>query len=689
MKSIKLRKINLCPWFLLAYVLIAGCKDDNPFDGTDGYISSFRLEQQGTALNGVISDGSIVLTVPENLSLDGATATIIISENASIDPDPSTITDWDQAQSFTVSSYNGTKKTYSYSVTRSNSISDGSISLLTQDEVEAFAALGISEIRGSLTIGQLTGESPEDSISSLTSLSGLKIIESDLIIHPTFSGSDLSGLQTLEQVGSIQIGKVTNLKETTFPALKSVMKDIIVTNARITSLEFPELVHVDHEINLSGVDSLKVMEFPKLEQVVEDVSLKGSSANNRMSVIEFPLLTSIGGDLTFSYWPRCTVISLPELTAASSLSISSLSFLETVDMRKLQKVWSELKLSSCSALTLLNLPSLVSVEGSVSLSSLSALQNFNMESLTTVEGSLTLSSLTSLQNLNGLKSLTTIGGTLSLSSLSIKNLSGLAALKNLAALSINNYNILTIEEIDVRNFENLTSITLNNIYNPFKLIGNDVFKGQLTVYYSNAQIDGFREVNTLSVTGFNTVVQVEDMTIGTEKVTGNLNLSIANITGKFSMPNLKEVGGILTYSGKARPEFPMLETAGNMDLAASFNDVLSLPSLQTVVGDCKIVSGNYQGQATDIQMPSLTTIGGLLTISGYSSSYGNSTMTSLDGFAALTSVAGVTISYNTALVNYSGLKNALASFSSNKWSATYNAYNPSYQDLLDGKWIRP
>jgi len=54
------------------------------------------------------------------------------------------------------------------------------------------------------------------------------------------------------------------------------------------------------------------------------------------------------------------------------------------------------------------------------------------------------------------------------------------------------------------------------------------------------------------------------MTISTEKVTGNLNLSIFNIIGKFSMPDLKEVGGILTYSGKARPEFPILETAGSM-----------------------------------------------------------------------------------------------------------------------------
>lgn len=689
MTKIKFRKTNIVPWLLLATILIAGCKDDSLFDGTDGYISSFQLEQEGTVLNGVISDGSIVLTAPENLSLEGATVTISISENASIDPDPSTITDWDNTQNFTVTSYNRTKKTYTYSVTRSNVSCNGSVTLLTQNEVEAFAALEISEIRGSLTIGQLTGEDAEDSISSLASLSGLKIIESDLIINPTFSGSDLSGLENLEQVGSIQIGKVTNLKETAFPGLKSVMKDITVTNAKITSLVFPELVTVDHEINLSGVDSLAIMEFPKLENVVGDVYLKGSSANNRISTIAFPLLASIGGDLTFTNWGQITAISFPELTVASSVSISSLSSLETIEMPKLQKVWSDIKLSSNTALTVLDLSSLALVEGDITLSSLSSLENLDLESLTTVEGTLTLSSLSSLQNLDGLNSLITIGGTLSVSRIPIKNLSGLTSLKNVSVLSINNSGTLTIEEIDVRNFENLTTVTLNNIYNSFTLNGNDVFDGELTLYYCNARLEGFREVNTLSVTGFNTSSQIEDMTISTEKVTGNLSLSIFNITGKLSMPYLTEVGGTLTYTGKALPEFPLLEKAGSMNLTASFDDVLSLPSLQTVTGDCKIVSGNYQGEATDIQMPSLTTIGGLLTISGYSSYYGNSTMTNLDGFSALTSVNGVTISYNTALVDYSGLRNAIASFSSDNWSATNNAYNPTYQDLSDGKWIMP
>ncbi|GAB1358995.1 hypothetical protein MASR1M31_07740 [Porphyromonadaceae bacterium] len=51
------------------------------------------------------------LSLLENLSLRGATVLFSISENARIEPDPATVTDWDAKQTFTITSFNGAKDT--------------------------------------------------------------------------------------------------------------------------------------------------------------------------------------------------------------------------------------------------------------------------------------------------------------------------------------------------------------------------------------------------------------------------------------------------------------------------------------------------------------------------------------------------------------------------------------------------
>lgn len=158
---------------LLGTILFSACSDDDSdFNGGDSYITSFQLKQGDVTLSASISQTEIVITVPENLLLSGATANVLVSENANIEPNPVSVTDWDMDQTFIVTAYNGTKSTYSYRVERNVVSREGDVILLTQADVEEFATLGLSRINGSLTVGAATGA---DSVYSLKPLSGLKM----------------------------------------------------------------------------------------------------------------------------------------------------------------------------------------------------------------------------------------------------------------------------------------------------------------------------------------------------------------------------------------------------------------------------------------------------------------------------------------------------------------------------------
>ena len=57
----------------------------------------------------------------------------------------------------TVTSYNGKERTYHYSLSRTLIVGEGDVLLETAEDVEAFAARGISRIEGNLIIGKETG----------------------------------------------------------------------------------------------------------------------------------------------------------------------------------------------------------------------------------------------------------------------------------------------------------------------------------------------------------------------------------------------------------------------------------------------------------------------------------------------------------------------------------------------------
>jgi len=230
--------------------LLTGCNNDaDLFEGSDNFITSFSITQNEITYNAFFYGDSIIITVSATESLEGATAKVVLSENASITPDPSTITEWDDETLFTVTSMDGTRKTYWYAVNRNDISAEGTIVLKTQEEVDAFGKLGCTSITGNLVIGKSSGS---DSISSLAALYQLKNIAYSLIVHPTYSGSEFVGLDNLEAVGgTIQMESVTTLESVKLPGLKSAGA-ISVNNSLLTSVSFPKLVKVANSITLSG-----------------------------------------------------------------------------------------------------------------------------------------------------------------------------------------------------------------------------------------------------------------------------------------------------------------------------------------------------------------------------------------------------------------------------------------------------
>ena len=674
---------------LFAFVLIAGCNDDDNFwNGTDDYIVSFQIEvSTGTSYSTIISSDSIILKIPGNVSLNGASASVDISENSTISPEPSTIADWETSHKFTVTSHSGNEKIYHYSVVYEDVASDGDIVLSTQDEVDSFATLGINEIRGNLTIG---AEEGTDSITSLAALSGLKKITSDLVINTTYAGTDLNGFENLEQVGSIEIESTPFLGEVSFPALKSVMNDLTVYISKVNLLNFPALENVDNSITIERNDSIETLNFSSLKTVGTDFIIKGLANNNKLKSISLPTLESVQGELLFYYLYNLESISIPEITVAGSVSFYGNTILESISLPNLVEVFKDVKIYSLSALTTLDFSSLLSVTGDLYLQNLTSVENLEgLKSLTSVGGTFTLRNFPLVTDLSPLSKFT--GAKEVELGVGIGSYNKLESFTNVESLTISGDGS-EVEIIDVSNISNLSYLKIDGISDLFTLKGPDVLNGSLRIQTSDFQIEGFKEVENLELYDFPTFGNITDKEVGVQKVNGycaiNVNINSVNLVGTLNFPNLESVGGKLTIYSRAPVTMPVLKESGEILSKVFSTDglTLTLPSLERVNGDFQIMSSYSNNQLADIDLPSLTTVEGRLTISGNSSYQPNNDITNLNGISTLTNLGSLTVRYNSLLTDYSGLANAVPSLTSNTCTILGNAYNPTYQDLVDRKF---
>jgi hypothetical protein len=692
-------KTNIFKLFVLlssAAMLVAGCNkdDESPFAGNDNYIAAFTLETNGITLKGAVSPEAIVISVPERLSLAGAVAKITLSENATISPDPSTITDWSTEQAFTVTAYNGATHPYTYRTERYLVPRDGDVVLLTQADVEAFAEAvkDVDQINGSITICAATGK---DTITSLAGLEHLKIVTGDIHINATYKG-DITAFESLEKMGDLRIS-TKNVKTVRFPKLAALRGGLTVEQTEygktslIETIEFPALVSIDKGLSIGNAfDSLKTVHFPMLQQVEERIYMYGNYGKKQnLREVEFPALQNVGGLFDFTYWTALERISVPKLeTVGDRFRLYGCGALRAVDLKALKTVNGNLTSESTSIIEEITLPKLENVTGDVSFYS-STLTTLHCPELKSAGGLSIPDNLTSMD----FSKLQYIRNNLTISAQSLTSLDVFSALDSVGG-QLELRNLTNLTEIDVRGMKIGSLMLYGTTYNGLTLIGDDKFSGELNLSAGapdmtemSITVQGFEEVGGLLIRTSH--LKTVDLP-WVKRIIGLLDMSWGGSCEALLLPNLQSVGAIQFYNTTQLKTLDMsnLEavtgyatgaaTVGNFTFNSCYLTSLTLPKLKSIEGYLSI---SYLS-TTAISFSALKSITGTLTLNANS---GN-TFNDLSGFSALTSVAGITINGFSELKDFTPLKNVIPSLTANAWSIVRCGYNPTYQDMVNGKW---
>ncbi|MDR1339162.1 MAG: hypothetical protein LBK58_03800 [Prevotellaceae bacterium] len=753
---------------------------EDPFTGKDSYITAFSLKQGELVFNAAIIDREIVVTVPEGFSLRQATATVKLSENAKIYPDPAEVTDWDEERQFAVTAYNSGQIRYKYTVKHRGLAHEGTVVLETQAEVEAFGQQGITLIDGNLTIGRATGI---DSITSLAPLAGLKEVAYNITLNPTCAITGLEGLESLESVGGIfQIGALKHLEILGLPALKTV-GSFNLNNTVTFIAEFPELASASKVFSLNC--PLYQLQLPKLQSAGSLTLTTSSNSSSSLAKISLPALEEVNGVLLITYFNSLAKIELPVLKKAGGLTTNFMNLLSFVYAPRVEEITGDVNAVNVPALAeyslpslqkagsftlngaalgLLEFPKLSEIAGIFSLNC-ALLREFRLPELQkagslTIGGTalsvaefpklseietaiainntaLTVFRLPELQKIRTLTfssvaldavefpKLGEAGGVTLSAGMSPSLLAGFPVLQNIATLTLTNLKdavrlelpasmqridrlvisasaALPVGEINVKG-KNIGILELQSYATNAKLTGDEVFHGALVTSNSSVplprQMEGFREVDSLYIrSGMIDTVTVS----GIRKI--NRGAYFSGIYGGypkyFRIPDLEEVGGTLTlaYTSMTNTtttalEMEKLKRVGGdfiVNVLTNLVKTFNFPELTDVGGNLNLTSGydysNYLGFET-LNFPKLTTVGGKLSIHSGSTSQNNRQLKNLDGFAALSNVGSIEVSRQASLESYEGLKEVFKTLPEENWiRPTNNGYNPSWQDLKDGKW---
>jgi hypothetical protein len=692
MKRIDIIKTGIL--LLMTAVFVAGCNNDetekNPFTGKDNYIAAFALVKDGVTLKGAISSETIIITVPERFSLSGATASIVLSENATIEPDPATITDWDAAQTFTITAYNGSKHMYAYSVERHLVSRDGDVVLLTQADIEAFTSgLDADQINGTLTVGATSGQ---DSVYNLVGLEQLRVIIGGIVINATYAGETLV-FENLEKTGALTISSKT-VKTVSFPKLAIVRLDFNLDQpSSVTSLNFPELSIVDKAMKITYANSLRNIRFPKLQHVREGLTVQENYSASMLRTLEFPALNKIDGNIYLYNLRKLEAVNFPELTCVGAILLSRLDSARYFTAPKLETIGGELNLNDCHEITELTFPTLKTLNGNLSLYT-NKLEYLSCPLLEKVRGDISSQlpsnpeiKFPSLKIINGN---VMVGGSTSLATF--------PALDSVGSINVSYGDYEAT--FDLRGIKT----SLINFYATGKitLIGDDVFPGTLENMNSCTLIikEGFKTINRYRMTNalFETAdfswmehvkedIEISNLSLAEVLVfpnlrsVGRVNIVTSYINDKlkaFSMPNLTTITGYTDTWGATRGGFTFTLYSSNITS-------VELPKLENVVGDVSINGFTATRTIETISFPTLKSLTGTLTISGTN----NAVFKDLSGFSSLTTASGVVITSFTELKDFSPLQNVIPSLSADTWKITGCGYNPGYQDMLDGKYVQP
>ena len=687
--------------------------------GSDNYIVSFSLTTGADTYPAVIRDGRITVSIPYNVSLEGAQVSYELCEHASIYPDPATVTDWNQEWQFLVSSYdNQNDRTYLYTVERTDIATDGSLTLRTQAEVDAFARSGINTVEGNLTIG---GEDEENPVTNLDGLKNLVSVRCDLTITAAYTGETLAGLENLTACESLRIGSAAHPNETlrqlSLPALKEIKGDLCVYGTALQTADFKSLQSVAGHFVLQS-DALLQLTADELTTVAGNMTLIGTTADEAKAPCEqmyFPKLQRIDGTLTLSRFDRLSGLgtTFGVLTQAGALRYEHLALANTFEFPLIETT-GNITVTDCPILRSVLLPALTDA-GSLEITGCPAIETLSFPKAERFDGDVSLATLPAIKDFGEfLPALKAISGDLSINDLS--------SLEGVLDLSV--YTFSPNSTLDLR-LVAATRLT--------ELRGGD-FGGSLRIDASSLtpqpeampfEITGFKSLDTLRIAGFTHISALslptescDDLTIENCGSQAPFTLSLPNLVevrgtllcrncGKAgeansaSFPRLKNVGRQLSFYVGASSftvlEFPLLETVGNGEpvsddpaddyalytMPSGCAGEFILPSLQRVNGSMLVSTWNTStDRAVAFRFPSLQSVAGEISV-GHTA-YKNRSVATLD-FSALTAAGAIRIGNLSSVTDFSTFTQVLPRLSEQTWSVTDCGYNPTYQQMLDGE----
>lgn len=702
-------------------LLCTACSEEKPELpwGSDNYIVSFSLTTGADTYPAVIRDGRITVSIPYNVSLEGAQVSYELCEHASIYPDPATVADWNQEWQFLVSSYdNQNDRTYLYTVERTDIATDGSLTLRTQAEVDAFVRSGINTVEGNLTIG---GEDEENPVTNLDGLKNLVSVRCDLTITAAYTGETLAGLENLTACESLRIGSTAHPNETlrqlSLPALKEVKGALCICGTALQTADFKSLQNVAGHFVLQS-DALLQLTADELTSVAGNMTLVGTTADEAKAPCEqmyFPKLQRIDGTLTLSRFDRLSGLgtTFGVLTQAGALRYEHLALANTFEF-PLIGTTGDITVTDCPILRSVLLPALTDA-GSLEITGCPAIETLSFPKAERFDGDVSLATLPAIKDFGEfLPALKAISG-----DLSIDDLSSLEGVLDLSGCTFSPNSTLDLRLVAA------TRLT--------ELRGGD-FGGSLRIDASSLtpqpeampfEITGFKSLDTLRIAGFTHISALslptescDDLTIENCGSQAPFTLSLPNLVevrgtllcrncGKAgeansaSFPRLRNIGRQLSFyvgaSSFTALEFPLLETIGNGEpvsddpaddyalytMPSGCAGEFILPSLQRVNGSMLVSTWNTStDRAVAFRFPSLQSVAGEISV-GHTA-YKNRSVATLD-FSALTAAGAIRIGNLSSVTDFSTFTQVLPRLSEQTWSVTDCGYNPTYQQMLDGE----
>ncbi|MEC7264303.1 MAG: hypothetical protein VXW38_11225 [Bacteroidota bacterium] len=377
----------------------------------------------------------------------------------------------------------------SFTTLEKNTIYDGDVTLLSQQEVDDFGAQGYTEITGSLTIGDNTGIITDidnldalssletlgfhlniynnDSLTNLDGLSGIGSVGGNMIIGLNDLFTNLDGLNSvttiggnLEIYGNDLLQNIQGLSNVTtlgglvrfqnnyvlssldgFPSVNQINGSLTIRQNNITNLNgLQSLTSVLGNLLITNETALSdISGIQGLTLVEGDFTISGTALTE---ISGFSSLNTVAGLLTLALNGQLTSISgFANLSTNAGLRIQNNDLLNSIaGFGSITTVTGDLQININSALSSINIfGNLTAVEGDVSISSNNFPDLSFLSGLTSVGGNVYIANSSAFTSLTGVENINQINGNLTMDSLSITTTTDFSSLVTLGGnLSVGN-----------------------------------------------------------------------------------------------------------------------------------------------------------------------------------------------------------------------------------------------------------